>query len=374
MMPRVLALLVVLAGCGDNLEVPFGFDKHTLDPVFRSEGVTVFDVDKDGHLDIVTAEQWHAGPTFSRVHDLREPQMWDPTTAYAHGFLVFHHDVDADGYSDIVVSTGPGNKLEWCNNPQGRDEHWPCHPVLDVMAGESPQYVDLFGAGPALLAGVEPGRTLGLLTPGVLDQPWIVQPLSTPDFLPVAQHGLGAVDINGDGKLDVVTGSGWLEQPALPSSAPWPWHPVEICVNSCAHITGFDITGDGLVDLLGASPHGYGTWWFEQVSGGQFVRHDIDDTVSQNHAAQLADLDRDGIPELVTGKRWLAHLSGDPGTDDPVVLVIYKLDRATLTWTRIQVDDDSGVGNQFEIVDVDRDGRLDIVTSTKKGLFWFEQR
>ena len=373
-MMRGLALVAGIAGCGDNLEVPFGFDKHVLDPVFRSEGVTVFDVDQDGHLDIVTGEQWHIGPAFTHARDLRDPQMWDPTMAYARGFLVFHQDVDADGYLDLVVSHGPGNKLEWCRNPLGQDEHWACHPVLGTMAGESPQYVDLFGTGPTLLAGVEPGRTLGLLTPGVLDQPWTVQPLSTPDFLPVAQHGLGTVDINGDGKLDVVTGAGWLEQPAIAASGPWPWHPVEICLNNCAHITGFDITGDGLVDLLGASPHGYGAWWWEQVAGGQFVRHDIDDTVSQNHAAQLADLDRDGVPELVTGKRWLAHLSGDPGTDDPVLLVIYKLDRATMTWTRLQIDDDSGVGNQFEVVDVDRDGKLDIVTSTKKGLFWFEQR
>jgi hypothetical protein len=38
------------------------------------------------------------------------------------------------------------------------------------------------------------------------------------------------------------------------------------------------------------------------------------------------------------------------------------------------VDNDSGVGTQFEVVDVDGDGKKDIVVSYKKGLFYFHQR
>ena len=38
------------------------------------------------------------------------------------------------------------------------------------------------------------------------------------------------------------------------------------------------------------------------------------------------------------------------------------------------IDDDSGVGTQFEVVDVDGDGKLDVVVSNKKGVFLHLQK
>ena len=44
--------------------------------------------------------------------------------------------------------------------------------------------------------------------------PWTVHPVSGPGYTVAAQHGLGAGDINGDGRVDVVTPYGWWEHPA----------------------------------------------------------------------------------------------------------------------------------------------------------------
>ena len=42
-------------------------------------------------------------------------------------------------------------------------------------------------------------------------------------------------------------------------------------------------------------------------------------------------------------------------------------------WTQRLIDHDSGVGTQFEVTDVNRDGLLDVITSNKKGVYYFEQ-
>ena len=89
----------------------------------------------------------------------------------------------------------------------------------------------------------------------------------------------------------------------------------------------------------------------------------------------LADINGDGLPDFVTGKRWWAHTHGDPGIDEPAMLVWYELSRkdGRPAWTRHVIDDNSGVGTQFQVIDVNGDGLLDIVVSNKKGVFYFQQ-
>jgi hypothetical protein len=92
---------------------------------------------------------------------------------------------------------------------------------------------------------------------------------------------------------------------------------------------------------------------------------------------RFEDLDGDGVPEFITGKRKYAHGTGGTGANEPAVLVYYKLrvDETAVNWDRYDIDPDqtSGVGTDFDVRDVNGDGLLDIIISNKNGLFYFEQ-
>ena len=137
----------------------------------------------------------------------------------------------------------------------------------------------------------------------------------------------------------------------------------------------YDYDGDGDNDVLSSSAHRFGIWWHEQTAPNQWKTHEIDTSFSQTHALRLADIDGDGLPDFVTGKRWWAHGGNDPGGDQPAVFYWYRLTRkdGRPQWTPHLFDRNSGPGTQFEVVDVDKDGHLDVVASNKKGVHYFRQ-
>lgn len=63
------------------------------------------------------------------------------------------------------------------------------------------------------------------------------------------------------------------------------------------------------------------------------------------------------------------------GSEEPSWLVRYELVRSKgkPEWTRHVIDEDSGVGTQFVVKDLSRDGLVDIAISNKNGVFVFLQ-
>ena len=98
---------------------------------------------------------------------------------------------------------------------------------------------------------------------------------------------------------------------------------------------------------------------------------------SQPHALTLADLDGDGLKDIVTGKRRWAH--GPTGDVEPMGVPVnywFKLvrDASAPGGARYQpqlIDDASALGTQVEAVDVNGDGAPDVLTASKLGAFLF---
>ncbi|MEX0586564.1 MAG: VCBS repeat-containing protein [Pirellulales bacterium] len=388
----VLGLLAAIASSSAAADPPrkVSFTKIHLDDKFRSEGVSVADFNKDGKPDVAAGRVWYEAPSW-KMHVIEPPgKDFDPK-GYSGSFCNFADDLNADGWPDQIVVDFPGTPTYWYENPQKPGAPWTRHVIAQVSNNESPTYVDVDGDGRRELVMAiappgradAPGRQMAILKPAADPRAeWKATPISTKDAPGTNRysHGLGIGDVNRDGRADVLVPQGWWEAPADRAATPWKFHDAPLGAD-CADMHVYDFDGDGDSDVLSSSAHQVGIWWHEQSKGDdgkpRWKTHEIARSFSQTHSMCLADINGDGLPDFVTGKRWWAHgPSGDVDPNAPAVMFWFELGReaGTAKWTPHQFDDDSGVGTQFEVVDVNGDGLLDVVTANKKGVRWFQQQ
>ncbi len=381
---RTMVLLAVflasIAPTGRAAEIRF--KKIAVDTTFRSEGVALGDVNRDGKLDVLAGEVWYAAPDW-KMHELLPPGKYDGTKGYSQTFANFTCDVNRDGWVDSVITTMMGEPSRWYENPKGRSGHWKVHTGTPSACNETPLWVDLLGNGqPVAIWGVQPeGYVAWFSLPDDPSKQWDMHIVGGPKA-PGSErfsHGLGVGDINGDGRNDVLVREGWWEAPEDRTKNNWTFHKANLGP-PCADLLVYDVDGDGDNDVITSSAHEYGMWWFEQKSDGgavRFEQHVIVKDFSQVHALRLADINQDGIQDVVTGKRYFAHNGNDPGSGEPAVVYWFEIRRPAkgkVEFVRHLIDDNSGIGTQFEVADIDADGRLDVVSANKKGVHLFLQK
>jgi hypothetical protein len=362
------------------------FKKHTLTNEFISEGVAVGDVNKDGKIDVMAGTYWFEAPDWKK-HEIIGGQSFNPASEYSKSFLNFSLDVNLDGWIDQIVVGYPGTAGMWYENPKNGGGHWNKHVISDSVGigNESPNFVDVDGDGrkDILCADSNKKQIVWLRAPTAKGSTsWERIPISDIDAPGTDRfsHGIGLGDINKDGHKDIVIKSGWWQAPKDGTQANWTFHAADLG-EDCSHMHVFDFNGDGLNDVISASAHKYGIWWFEQgkdAAGNiSWTRHEISKSISQTHSSVLIDFNEDGHPDLVTGKRFFAHndTQTDPGTHDPAVLAWFEFTPGkNPSWKEHQIDNNSGAGLNFIVEDITKDGLLDIVISNKKGVYVFENK
>ena len=393
-----LPLLIVAAVCfaAGNTPAQQGasapaFKKIVLDDKFYCEGIHFADINRDGCLDVVAGPFWYEGPDFRVRHEYADVQAIDPE-AYSTFFFVYVGDFNGDGWADIFVVGFPGQEGYWYENPQGKGGPWKKTLAIKNIGNESPVLVDINGDGrPELL--YTQGNLAGYATfdPANPYELWKFHAVSSPDDnLKRTGHGIGYGDIAGNGRLDIIVSEGWYEAPEdVSATQPWKFHPFDFA-DAAAQLLVFDIDGDGLGDVVTSwNCHHYGLLWYRQVrdAAGTItwekheilpVHPDLDSDalrISQLHAFDMADFNGDGRMDFVTGKRKWAHGSqGDSEPNAPFVLYWFEntkdADGQVVFKPRL-IDDQSGVGTQVTVGDLNGDGKPDVLVGNKNGIFVF---
>ena len=385
-----------------------------------SDGLSIADLDKDGHIDIVSVHE--SDTTYDGVADghiriafgSADPDGWELVTLAAGEEAgaaedVAIADMNGDGFPDVVASCELAH-LIYFENPGAdiRTRTW--RRVIPPMTRDRGSFIRVFTADfdgdgrPEVVTpnkgAQNPGRGTTVKNPisyfALPSDPlegskWVEHEL-TRVVVPINSQ---PVDLDGDGDMDILGGSRrearvfWFENLGGDEIS-FKEHPIEIGGSEPRRVTGFnldfvDFSGDGRLDVALRDARS-GLIWLEQPEdpASPWMSHvigDIQPDVLVGFA--IADINGDGNPDVMAGaySQGRRDEDGDVTPEDAVGRLAWFEHPGDPTGTWIRHDFSRrarGMFDKFIPRDMDDDGDVDFMSTRGNsapydGVFWLEQ-
>lgn len=347
----VLGLAVLVpAATAQSPEAPFEVEKHVVFDLFHGEHLgNVVYRPGDGEGDFLAwgrlpIQHWPYGSSsqtqvVSERHDVQYTDggtLSDDEQRYTNGGTLL--DVDEDGTMELVVGRGVGeaiadSELYWFDEqPDGED--WEEHYIADTGSGNyvAPHDVEAFTM--ELASGEEVRGVVGniarqdvffLEVPKDPTEPWVRHEIGS--FPEGDQSGMEIVDINGDGRKDIVSGMFWIEAPADPRQDDWAFHRFGTWDRENEGWGGMDkhgvadFDGDGEVEIVAAEaeiPGARMSFFDREADDGTGLWNEtpIEEDLYAPHSLVVGDLNADGRADVIVGEMtaggWDFPLNPDP--------------------------------------------------------------
>ncbi|MFK7847595.1 MAG: FG-GAP-like repeat-containing protein [Rhodothermales bacterium] len=327
------------------------------------------DIDGDGDKDVLSASYNDSKIAWYPNNDGRIGQQRVISLNAAGARDVFAADIDGDGDQDVLSASGGDKAIRWYENFDGAGSFDLIH---DISLNANNAYA-------VYAADIDNDGDLDVLSASSSDDKiaWYENLDGDGTFgeeITITKAAKGAtdvlaVDVDGDGDLDVVSSSTFDDKIA--------WYEntdglgvfgvqqvITVDADLAIAVHAADLDQDGDMDILSASSGDNKIAWYKNLDGqGTFSAQTIISTQADRaFAVYTADLDSDGDLDVISGSR-----------DDNKIAWYENLDGSLFGAQQIISTNATGV-RSVTTFDVDQDGDQDVLAAAQDAnlIAWYE--